>query len=111
MIPEQLFGIGDLSGWTVVPHMHGGAVGAYAIVDGTEIHYTMLPTAPRSMLSRRSIREFLEPFFSRRGYLTTRAVPGADTSFIERLGFVKTWSDSSANYFMLTALPYSKKEN
>jgi hypothetical protein len=35
-----------------------------------------------------------------------------DTSrrFVQRIGFEQTWSDEDYDYFMLTALPFGKKE-
>jgi hypothetical protein len=110
MTPEQLFGF-DLAGWTVIERRQAGVLRAYAILNGVEIHYATLPGSEDIALSRKMIRDFLCPLLEHRGYLTTRATLGTDTSFIERLGFTKTWCDGAVTYFILTALPFSKKDN
>lgn len=104
---DQLAGI--LEGWEVLPyHQDGELVGA-AMMRGTEFHCF---TRPTFKLRRKAMREFLEPLFSRHGMLTTR-VHHSDLSnqrFNAAFGFKRTWSDDQFHYYILTELPFGKKE-
>jgi hypothetical protein len=96
--------------WDIVPYTRNGEVQAFAIIDGTEIHFSVLPAFRGKLIQRHRISEFLQPIFEHHGFLTTRTAVGQDASFIERLGFTKTWSDGEIDYHILTALPFLKKD-
>lgn len=83
--------------------------GCRAAVQGTEIHVEF--TRPGAVLRNR-VREFLAPLLDRHGFLTTRVPIGwsKHRRFVERLGFRLTWNDNEYEYFMLTELPFSRKE-
>lgn len=97
-------------GWTIVPHRVGETTVGLAAMRGTEMHYALSPLHRRRALTRKTIREFLAPLFEHRGYLTTSAYSGACTAFIERLGFQHTWKDGRVDHYMLTALPFGRKD-
>lgn len=83
--------------------------GCRAALKGSEIHVEF--TRP-GVIARGRVREFLEPLMARQGFLTTR-VPAGDkvhARFVTKLGFKPTWSDAEFNYFILTELPFSRKE-
>lgn len=94
-------------GWELAVSKCGGC---RAALKGTEIHVEFTRAG---VISRGRVREFLEPLLARHGYLTTR-VPAGDkvyTRFVTKLGFEPTWSDDEFDYFMLTGLPFSRKES
>jgi hypothetical protein len=102
-------------GWTASCASDSGRVSAIAITRGTEIHFAIAPDLRHRVIRRHRVAQFLRPLFLKHGFLTTR-VHGADrgnTSFIERLGFRKTWSEGEVDHYMLSELPFAraKKEN
>jgi hypothetical protein len=101
-------------GWEFVPLMVGRELAAIAAIRGTEIHFAASPEWRGRVITRRRTREFLEPLFEERGFLTTRVAPESvdPTNFIERLGFVLTHVDArGVKHYMLSALPYGPKES
>lgn len=97
--------------WELHPFMREGEMQAFALVSGTEVHFGVVPAFRGKGIQRKRTAEFLKPLFDRLGYLTTRTAVGQDCSFIERIGFTKTWSDGEVDHHILTALPFQKKEN
>lgn len=93
-------------GWTRVVSRCGGCVGA---VLGSEIHVEFIRTG---VVKRDAVREFLEPLLEPWGFLTTRCFKGDRRTrrFLEKLSFKSTWSDDEFEYFILTALPFSKEK-
>lgn len=91
-------------GWEKHVSRCGGCVAALL---GTEIHVMFARTG---VVRRQATREFLAPLFDRLGFLTTRTPVGDQRHgrFVRRLGFKHTWSDKDYDYFILTALPFSK---
>lgn len=97
-----------LDGWTVhTAQRDGVAVGAW-VTKGCEIH--IVSFVGQRAMSRRNVREALEPLISTYGYATTR-VAASETNhrLREALGFTHTWGDGQYNYFVLTSLPYEKQ--
>ena len=94
-----------------VSYERQGRLAAVAHLRGSEIHFAVAPEFRRRIISRRSIREFLQPLLAERTYLTTRAAPGSDTTFIDRLGFVQTCRGAidEIRHYMLTHVPYRKE--
>jgi hypothetical protein len=80
---------------------------------GTEVHFEILPEYRHKVIFRDVTREFLKPVFDKQGFLTTKALVDdvVNQRFVRRLGFVETWSDGIYRYYMMTALPFEKKEH
>lgn len=112
-LAAYLTGIGAepsaLDGWTVKEAQHAGALAAFVIAKGPEIHF--VPVEGKRGMSRRNIHEFLAPILAEFGYCTTR-VPLAETNhkLRESLGFRLTWADASHTYWAMTELPYARQE-
>lgn len=99
--------------WDVTPGYVDGELVAAIIHMGTEVHFAIAKNARGRTINRRRTREFLKPLFDQKGFLTTRLLHDRDGQrhFIERIGFKKTWSDKDFNYFMLTELPFERKQD
>lgn len=122
MQPSQAIQFADWSGvkdvtafaiWEGVPIVKDGRLIGMGAVDGTEVHIALAPTERGAgRLSRRLCREWLAPLFERRGFLTTRAhEPSVEQErFLERLGFERTRIDGPTHHYMLSALPFEKKQ-
>lgn len=97
---EQLFS----QGWTKAVSSCGGCVAA---LKGSEIHVEFNRTG---VVKRQAVREFLGPLLEPWGYLTTRAFKGdgRTSRFLAGMQFKHTWSDDQFDYYVLTALPFSK---
>lgn len=98
-----------LSQWEILPYYQDGELVGAAMVRGSEFHCMTLPTFK---LRRQAMRAFLEPLFNRRGMLTTRVHHNdtANQRFNAAFGFKRTWSDDQFHYYILTELPFGKKE-
>lgn len=94
------------AGWTRVVSRCGGCVAA---LSGSEIHVEFNRTG---VIKREAVREFLAPLLEPWGFLTTRCFKGDSRTsrFLARLNFKHTWSDDEFDYFILTALPFSKEK-
>lgn len=97
--------------WEMVPLEIGGTTAGLAALDGTEIHFALDPEWRGVAITRKRAREFIAPLISKRGYLTTRAQKPdrKQRSFLLRFGFRKTWADADIEHFMLTCLPFDKR--
>lgn len=110
--PYSRFDILDyLKDWDAVPLEIDGEHVATAIVKGTEIHFALVSDW-RPEGTRGRIRSFLAPLLERRGYLTTRVRLDRphEQKFVQRLGFAPTWNDENFRYYMLSGLPFERKE-
>jgi len=99
-----------LEGWEPVPLMLAGKHAGTLIVKGMEVHFALIERPAGSV--RKAVREMLEPVFDRFGMLTTR-VPramGKTKKFVRRLGFKPTWNDSDFEYYLLSTLPWERRE-
>ena len=98
--------------WSERLYERGGKAVARLIRMGSEVHFEIHPEHRHRVIYRHVTREFLRPVFEEHGFLTTRTHPRdfKSQAFIERLGFERTWSDENFDYYMLTALPFGKKE-
>lgn len=94
-----------------IPGYVDGQLVAALLRKGTEVHFAISKQHRGKIISRRRIREFLQPVLDEYGFLTTRLLHDrkGQQRFIERIGFKKTWSDDKCNYFMLTELPFERK--
>jgi hypothetical protein len=99
-------------GWSEVLHVRAGQAVARLMHAGAEVHFEVHPEHRHRVIYRGVTREFLRPLFEQHGFLTTKVPLLDDTSrrFVQRIGFELTWSDEDYDYFMLTALPFGKKE-
>lgn len=100
--------IGD---WEMVPLQINGQTAGLAALDGTEVHFALDPEWRGRAITRKRAREFIAPLIARRGYLTTRALnpDKKQREFLLRFGFRKTWTDAQTEHFMLTCLPFDKR--
>lgn len=99
----------EAEGWETIPYLDNGRMTAVGVIKGTEFHCQLADTC---RLNRERMREFLRPLLAREGFLTTRTLV-SDTSnqrFNKLFGFKKTWSDGEHNFFILTKLPFERKE-
>ena len=92
-------------GWELRDSDCGGCTAA---VKGTEIHVEF---HRQGVVLRDKVRRFLAPLLGREGFLTTRVAVNdrVHDAFVRRLGFSSTWSDGTFQYYILTALPFSKE--
>ena len=102
----------ELEPWEAVEHLVDGQLAASAIVKGTEIHFAIAPAYRRRLIRKENTRAFLAPLMELRGFLTTRLKleHAAERRFVERIGFVPTWSDGQFQYYLLDRLPFERKK-
>lgn len=100
-----------LNGWETMDYLERGEHVATGIHKGAELHVIVDQAWRGRALSRRRVREFLQPLFERHGYVSTRVAHERveQQAFVERIGFKKTWEDAMFRYYMLTALPFERK--
>lgn len=99
-------------GWSETFHVKDGEVVARLMHCGCEVHFEIHPEHKHKVIFRDVAREFLRPLFGQFDCLTTK-VPLSDEQsrkFVTKFGFQHTWSDKDFDYYMLTALPFGKKE-
>lgn len=102
--------------WGLVPYYEDGdtdKLAAVVMVRGAEIHLVVVPEyRGTGFLTRKRVRGVLEILMRNVGYLTTRTPKwnGRDRLFLDRLGFKPTWSDERFTYYMLTELPFGRKD-
>lgn len=96
--------------WDVIPGVIDGEHVATAIIKGTEIHFAIVPSWRRRVITRRRAKDFLNPLLERRGYLTTRVLLSSEEKkrFVERIGFTPTWSDQYFQYYLLGHSPFAR---
>jgi hypothetical protein len=99
-------------GWQAHVLMHGGEDVAVLVYCGTEVHLNVKPGHQGRVLSRKALRELAAPIMDQWGFITTKLPIGSDKDreFIERIGFSKTWSSETFDYFILTTQPYERKK-
>ena len=97
--------------WDAVPGFIDGVHVCTALLKGTEIHFAIVAEHRLRTVLRMRARDFLEPLFERYGFLTTRVALGrsVEQRFVLRMGFEPTWSDHKFEYYLLAALPFSRK--
>lgn len=76
---------------------------------GCEVHVDLRRPG---VVTRRTIREFFAPVLDKHGMATTRALRGDPRldRFLKRIGFNRSWSDDHYDYYILTAMPFTKEE-
>lgn len=97
--------------WDVLPFEVDGQHVWTMVAKGTEVHFALVQGWRPKLGMRNAVREFVRPVFDRHGFLTTRVRHGspAQKKFVERIGFKRTWSDGSFEYFLLGTLPFERK--
>lgn len=97
--------------WSSVSVVIDGEVAGIVAYAGTEVHLALAPAWRRRAFSRSRIVAVLGPLIDRLGFLTTRALEPSDETrrFLYRLGFATTRVDGGIEHFMLTALPFEKR--
>ncbi|MBC7665585.1 MAG: hypothetical protein H7276_17665 [Caulobacter sp.] len=95
------------AGWQM-RHMDNGA--GFAAIKGTEVHFRA--TDARRAIQRNASRTFVGQMLDEFGMLTTRAevADEANQRFIRRMGFTETWTDGIFKFYLLTALPFERKQ-
>lgn len=86
---------------------------ALILVKGPEIHLYVQKGHRGVAISRRACADVLGPLIATYGYATTRLFMSAEpwqVEFVTRLGFKPTWSDGVCQYYILTSLPFIKKD-
>lgn len=99
--------------WEIVPAEIEGEHVATAAIKGTEIHFALVEGWRPQTCYRGAIKAFLKPLIERQGFLTTR-VPHyrpAQKRFVQRLGFRPTWRDEQVEYFLLSQVPFERKND
>lgn len=99
-------------GWVEKVEVRGDRAVARLLRRGTEVHFEVDPEFRHKVIRRHWGRAFLKPLLEELEFLTTK-VPHGDAParrFVTGVGFGSTWSDADYEYFMLTALPFEKKE-
>lgn len=99
----------SLADWEMIPLTVGDDVRAIAAMQGSEIHFAVAPQWRGRTITRRRTREFLSPLFGIHGFLTTRSIDGRHHAFLTRLGFERTWSDGTVDYYMMAELPFGAR--
>jgi len=108
--------IGDLRSkfddWEVHYHLENGQRAAAALLKGTEVHFVVAPEWRRKLIRRDNTKAFLGALLNKNGgWLTTRLLidSAGPASFIQRIGFQKTWTDGVFNYYALCRLPFERR--
>lgn len=97
--------------WDALPLVIAGQHVATAVVKGTEIHFALVPGKRPPGSARGAVRAFLSPLLDKHGFLTTRVQHHRldQKRFVERVGFRPTWRDDQFDYYLLGALPFTRK--
>lgn len=99
-----------MADWTMIPLTVDGEVRAVAAMQGTEIHFVIAPQWRGRTITPKRTRQFLAPLFDVAGFLTTRSTDPAKHDFLGRIGFDRTRSDGAVDYYMMSELPFGKRE-
>ena len=97
--------------WKVIYKEEKGVKAAAALLHGTEAHFIVAPEWRGKLIRRDNARAFLEKLLEETGgLLTTRVLHGnqAPSFFVRRLGFIKTWSDRTFDFYVLGKLPFQR---
>ena len=83
----------------------GGFTSAHC---GTEVHVEFHRPG---VVTKAVLRAFFQPLLDELGFVTTRTQreDTRNARFVQRLGFKKTWADDQYDYYMLTAVPFTKE--
>lgn len=97
--------------WDALPLVIAGQHVATAVVKGTEIHFALVPGKRPPGSTRGAVRAFLSPLLDKHGFLTTRVQHHRldQKRFVQRVGFKPTWRDDQFDYYLLGALPFTRK--
>lgn len=84
-----------------------GPAGVVMIRDH-EIHYARLPTHNGRSLTKRLIKQELEPILNEYGFVTTKVTANnrEGNSFVKRLGFRKVDKQENINHYILEESRY-----
>jgi hypothetical protein len=101
-----------LEGYECVPYVENGEHMATLIKKNAEVHFAGFKQyRGKGYITRRRLREFLQPILDKEGFLTTKLAEGEPDKFITKLGFVEVGRSTSHRVFMLTSIkPLEKPE-
>lgn len=97
--------------WQVVYHEEAGDRVAAALMKGTEVHLIVAPEWRGKLIQRHRAIRFAAGLLDKNGgMLTTRILHGSSGAidFVERVGFVHTWSDPHFRYYALCRVPFQR---
>jgi hypothetical protein len=100
------------AGWEIHYHEEAGERAAAGLLKGTEVHFIVAPEWRRRLIRRDNAKAFLSALLRDcGGMLTTRILldSAGPAAFVDRIGFKKTWSDGTFNYFALCAPPFQRR--
>lgn len=99
-------------GWEIIPGYLNQEHVCTAILKGNEIHFGIVREHRKKVIQRKRTREFIQPLLDRKSFLTTRIIlkDSFKQKFVERIGFTKTWSDETFQYYILTKLPFQREK-
>lgn len=99
-------------GWEVIPGFIKGKHAGTLIAKGSEVHFGLVPEYRTAAVLRDRTADFLRPVFERFGFLTTRVnlESHKQKRFVARMGFEPTWSDGQVQFYMMSNLPFERKQ-
>jgi hypothetical protein len=100
-----------LEGYEMVPYVEDDIHKATLIKKNAEVHFAIFKQfRGRGEITRRKIREFLQPILAGEGFLVTKISEDDSDTFITRLGFVKVGSTQAGQrIYMLTCIRFLEK--
>ena len=100
-----------LEGYEFIPYVENGEHMATLLKRNAEVHFAGFKQyRGKGYITRRRLREFLEPILKREGFLTTKLADGEPDTFIKKLGFVEMARFGDKRVFMLTAIRALEKK-
>lgn len=100
-----------LEGYEFIPYVENGEHMATLLKKNAEVHFAGFKQyRGKGYITRRRLREFLEPILKREGFLTTKLADGEPDVFIKKLGFVEMGRFGDKRVFMLTAIRALEKK-
>jgi hypothetical protein len=95
-----------LDGYEMIPFVLDGEHAGTMLKKNAEVHFAMFRKFRKKagVITRRTIREFLQPIFEREGFLVTKLADGEPDDFTLRMGFEEIGRTVSHRIFMLTRI-------
>lgn len=95
-----------LGDWTKVPGFINGEHVATAFLNGNEVHFVIDAPWRNKAIQKDRLLAFVDELLRTAGFLTTRIKKDRTTQirFVTRLGFRKTWTDGTFDYFFLGSI-------
>lgn len=97
--------------WDIHPLIVAGKHVAVAVMKGSEIHFALFQGQRPPGSLRGAVRAFVHPLLEQHSFLTTRIQHHRldQKRFVQRAGFKPTWRDENFDYYLLGALPFTRK--